>query len=79
MGYGYLWWTASREGAQRFPGSGWYAAPGAGGQYAVVIPAHHLVVVSREDRDLRLPEPRFSDMAEVLHLVLKAGGLEQAR
>ena len=43
-----------------------------------MIPAHDLVVVSREDRDLRLPEPKFSDIAEFLRLVLKAGGLEQA-
>jgi len=59
-------------------GAGWYAALGAGGQYAFVIPAHDLVVVSREDRDLRVSEPKFSDMAEFLRLVLKAGGLEPA-
>jgi hypothetical protein len=33
-----------------------------------------LVVVSRVDRDLRLPEPRFTEVAEFLRLVAKAGG-----
>src|SRR6185295_18165736 len=49
VGYGYLWWTAPREGGRGMLGPGWYAALGAGGQYAFVIPAHDLVVVSRED------------------------------
>ena len=31
MGYGYLWWTAPREGGRGMLGPGWYAALGAGG------------------------------------------------
>lgn len=71
-GYGYLWWTAPREGDPGPLGPGWYAAVGAGGQYAFVSPVHDLVVVSRVDRDLRLPEPRFAAMLEFLRLVMKA-------
>ena len=60
-------------------GTGWYAAVAAGGQYAFVSPAHDLVVVSRVDRDLRLPEPRFATMFEFLRLVVKAAGDSGAR
>jgi CubicO group peptidase (beta-lactamase class C family) len=78
-GYGYLWWTAPREGDPGLLGPGWYAAVGAGGQYAFVSPVHDLVVVSRVDRDLRLPEPRFAAMFEFLGLVLKAAGEPRSR
>jgi len=76
VGYGYLWWTAPRDVDQGSLGPGWFTALGAGGQYAFVMPAHDLVVVSRVDRDLRLPGPRFSDMADFMRLVVKAGGLD---
>ena len=79
LGYGYLWWTAPREGDAGPLGPGWYAAMGAGGQYAFVSHAHDLVVVSRVDRDLRLPEPRFSAMTEFLGLLMKAVGEPGAR
>jgi CubicO group peptidase (beta-lactamase class C family) len=60
-GYGYLWWTAPPAAAAPGPAGdalpkGSFFALGAGGQYAFVVPADDLVVVSRVDRDQRLPE-----------------------
>ncbi len=79
IGYGYLWWTAPPEPAPGLFGEGWFSALGAGGQYGFVKPALDLVVVLRVDRDQRLPEPRFTDFAEFVQLVAKAGGLDKAR
>jgi CubicO group peptidase (beta-lactamase class C family) len=79
MGYGYLWWTAPREPAPGLMGKDWFAAIGAGGQYAFVFPALDLVAVSRVDRDLRLPQPKFSDVAELLRLIAKAGHLDTSK
>ncbi|MBV8189373.1 MAG: hypothetical protein JO339_19180 [Alphaproteobacteria bacterium] len=76
LGYGYLWWTnppAPSPGA--LPKSAFFAW-GAGGQYAFVVPAHDVVVVYRVDRDQHPPEPRFRDVAELLHMTLKAGRLD---
>ena len=56
-------------------GEGWFSALGAGGQYGFVKPSLDLVVVLRVDRDMRLPEPRFTDFTEFVELVAKAGGL----
>jgi len=78
VSYGYLWWTAPRVPGQGTLGSGWFTPIGAGGQYAFVFPAFDLVVVSRVDRDQRLPEPKFGDLAQLLELTLKAGGLGSA-
>jgi CubicO group peptidase (beta-lactamase class C family) len=77
-GYGYLWWTGTgpepaTEPALALP-AGSYFALGAGGQYAIVIPSHDLVVVNRVDRDQHLPAPRFRDVVTLLRLVLAAGG-----
>ncbi len=76
-GYGYLWWIGSvgdlRHSGMTLPAGSFYAM-GAGGQFAFVIPAHDLVVVNRVDRDLHLPEPRPSMIAELLRLIFKAGG-----
>jgi hypothetical protein len=33
--------------------------------------------VYRVDRDLRLPEPKFREIAELLRLTLKAGGVSE--
>ncbi len=77
-GYGYLWWTAGPGGATGPLGERWFTALGAGGQYALVLPAFDLVIVSRVDRDQHLPEPRFSDMIEFFQLILKAGHFKQA-
>jgi CubicO group peptidase (beta-lactamase class C family) len=73
LGYGYLWWTAPPT-----PGPGWipegtFIAWGAGGQHAFVIPAYDLVVVNRVDRDQNLPEPKVSEVKQLLSLTLKAG------
>ena len=42
-------------------------------QHAFVVPACDLVVVNRVDRDQRLPEPKVSEVKELLSLTLKAG------
>jgi CubicO group peptidase (beta-lactamase class C family) len=81
-GYGYLWWTESigdvwHTGMTLPPGS--FYAMGAGGQYAFVIPADDLVVISRVDRDQTLPEPKSSMVAELLRLIFAAGGFEPGR
>ena len=78
-GYGYLWWTGTSDDTSirdvRFP-KGSFFALGAGGQYAIVIPADDLVVVNRVDRDQDLPEPKMSMVAVLLDLILKAGGFK---
>jgi len=68
-GYGYLWWTAGD--AEQLP-AGSFFAWGAGGQFAFVVPARDLVVVSRVDRDLHLPQPRSREAAQLVRLVLEA-------
>ena len=73
FGYGYLWWTAPvPPGPDGIP-EGTFFAWGAGGQHAFVIPAYDLVVVNRVDRDMRLPEPKLSEVKQLLSLTLKAG------
>ena len=73
FGYGYLWWTApATPGPDGIP-EGTFMAWGAGGQHAFVVPACDLVVVNRVDRDLRLPEPKLSEVKQLLNLALKAG------
>ncbi len=73
FGYGYLWWIApATPGPEGIP-VGTFMAWGAGGQHAFVIPARDLVVVNRVDRDLQLPEPKLSDVRQLLSLTLKAG------
>jgi CubicO group peptidase (beta-lactamase class C family) len=78
-GYGYLWWTATAgdapQGPVKLPLGSFFAA-GAGGQFAFVIPADDLVVVNREDNDLRLPEPRMSMVVALLDMILQAGGFK---
>ena len=64
--------------AARRPEPGWlpegtFFAWGAGGQHAFVIPAYDLVIVNRVDRDMRLPEPKLSEVKQLLGLTLKAG------
>jgi CubicO group peptidase (beta-lactamase class C family) len=79
LGYGYLWWTRgltdpATSGTGTGLPAGTFMAIGAGGQYAFVIPADDLVIVSRVDRDLDLPEPRTSQVVGMVRLILQAGG-----
>jgi CubicO group peptidase (beta-lactamase class C family) len=79
-GYGYLWWTGDSDDPPgwgvRLP-AGSFFARGNGGQYAIVVPSHDLVVVNRVDRDMNLPTPSLEKVAYMLKLVLKAGGFDQ--
>ena len=77
LGYGYLWWNGFLGGAVAptvtLPeGSFW--AEGAGGQYALVVPALDLIVVHRVDRDTPSTEPSMRSMARFFWLILKATG-----
>jgi CubicO group peptidase (beta-lactamase class C family) len=80
LGYGYMWWTGFLHdtGAPTVkvpPGT--FAAMGAEGQYAFVIPAYDLVIVHRINSDIppsRRKEPTFQQMARLLWLVLSAAG-----
>jgi CubicO group peptidase (beta-lactamase class C family) len=71
-GYGYLWWTGFADNSvvpivKLAPGS--FFAWGNGGQFAFVMPADDLIVVSRDgDPDLR-------EIGRLLWLILDAAGL----
>ncbi len=76
-GYGYLWWTGFLDPA--LPTSsvhlprGSFFAWGAGGQYAVVMPAADIVVVHRVDRDISgYHEVSLRELGRLLWLVLAA-------
>lgn len=84
-GYGYLWWIGfpDNNGAPTVkvpPGT--FAAMGAEGQYAFVIPALDLVIVHRINSDVpvgllpgqRKPEPTTPQLARLLWLILAAAG-----
>jgi CubicO group peptidase (beta-lactamase class C family) len=84
-GYGYLWWIGfpDNNGAPMVkvpPGT--FAAMGAEGQYAFVIPAYDLVIVHRINSDVavgplpnqRKPEPTTPQRARLLWLILSAAG-----
>jgi CubicO group peptidase (beta-lactamase class C family) len=84
-GYGYLWWIGfpDNNGAPTVkvpPGT--FAAMGAEGQYAFVIPAYDLVIVHRINSDVpvgrlpgqRKPEPTTPQLARLLWLILSAAG-----
>jgi len=84
-GYGYLWWIGfpDNNGAPLVKAPpGTFAAMGAEGQYAFVIPAHDLVVVHRINSDVpigllpgqRKPEPTTPQLARLLWLILSAAG-----
>jgi CubicO group peptidase (beta-lactamase class C family) len=84
-GYGYLWWIGfpDNNGAPlvNVP-AGTFAAMGAEGQYAFVIPAYDLVIVHRINSDVevgtlpgqRPPEPTTMQLARLLWLLLSAAG-----
>jgi CubicO group peptidase (beta-lactamase class C family) len=85
LGYGYPWWIGfpSNMGAPTVnvpPHT--FAAMGAEGQYAFVIPAYDLVVVHRVNSDVPIgplpgqgkPEPTFRQIARLLWLILSSAG-----
>jgi len=71
-GYGYLWWTGFADNSAApivtLP-SGTFFAWGAGGQFAFVMPAYDLIVVSRDG------DPSLREIGRLLWLVLDAAGL----
>ena len=74
-GYGYMWWIGSiNNGAAPSvalpPGT--FAAFGAGGQYAFVIPAYDMVVVHRAVRTGDTG-PNLREVARLLWLIFDAG------
>lgn len=79
MGYGYLWWSGFLGGAVAptvtLP-EGSFLAEGAGGQYALVVPALDLVVVHRVDRDTPYIEPSMRSFGRLFWLILKAEGYD---
>jgi len=76
-GYGYLWWTGFLGDAiapsVTLP-AGSFMAQGAGGQYALVVPALDLVIVHTVDRDTDTPNPSMRSVGRLLWLILKAAG-----
>ncbi|WP_257170363.1 serine hydrolase [Bradyrhizobium sp. SRS-191] len=79
FGYGYLWWIGFMGGAMAptvtLP-EGSFLAQGAGGQFALVVPALDLIVVHRVDRDTPYTEPSMRSMGRLFWLILKAGGYD---
>jgi CubicO group peptidase (beta-lactamase class C family) len=79
LGYGYLWWIGFLGGAVAptvtLP-EGSFLAEGAGGQYALVVPALDLVVVHRVDRDTPFTEPSMRSIGRLFWLILKAEGYD---
>ena len=84
-GYGYLWWIGfpDNNGAPTVkvpPGT--FAAMGAEGQYAFVIPSYDIVIVHRINSDVpigplpgqRKAEPTTPQLARLLWLILSAAG-----
>jgi CubicO group peptidase (beta-lactamase class C family) len=55
---------------------GSFLAEGAGGQYALVVPALDLVVVHRVDRDTPFAEPSIRSIGRLFWLILKAEGYD---
>jgi CubicO group peptidase (beta-lactamase class C family) len=78
-GYGYLWWTDFLDGTVAptvtLP-EGSYMALGAGGQYAVIVPALDLVIVHSVDREAGIPEPSMRHVGRLFWLILKAEGYD---
>ncbi len=75
-GYGYLWWTAdSPTGPGPLPlPRGTFWAEGAGGQFAMVIPALDLVVINRVDTEQTTQTVSRKDMAQLAEQIIQALG-----
>ncbi|UCD81189.1 MAG: serine hydrolase, partial [Desulfobacterales bacterium] len=75
-GYGYLWWTGSKEGLianVNVRGHG-YLASGAGVNKLIVLPYRKLVIVHRVDTFKELPRQLPSQIGRLLWLILDAAG-----
>ena len=87
-GYGYLWWIGFPNDVSlgvpmvNVPARS-FAAVGAQGQFALVIPAHDLIIVHRINTDVpigslpgqRKPVPSTRQMARLIWLLLSAAGV----
>jgi len=75
-GYGYLWWTGSKEGliANVNVRGHSYLASGAGVNKLIVLPYRKLVIVHRVDTSKELPRQLPSQIGRLLWLILDAAG-----
>ena len=76
-GYGYMWWVSTNS--NKFPHiynadlpSGSYSAKGNRGQFIVVVPAYHLVVVHNVNTFQQGKNVRENDFGRLLQLILDA-------
>jgi CubicO group peptidase (beta-lactamase class C family) len=86
LGYGYMWWVGFPSTIGGAPTvtvpPRTFAAMGAEGQYAFVIPADDLVIVHRINSDVpvgplpgqRKPAPTFTQLGRLIWLILSAAG-----
>jgi CubicO group peptidase (beta-lactamase class C family) len=86
MRYGYMWWIGFPSNIGGAPTVNvpdqTFAAIGAEGQFAFVIPAYDLVIIHRVNSDVpigplpgqRKPEPTFAQVARLIWLVLSSAG-----
>jgi CubicO group peptidase (beta-lactamase class C family) len=90
LGYGYMWWIGFPSNIAGAPTVNvpprTFAAMGAEGQYAFVIPEHDLVIVHRINSDVpvgprpgqRKPAPVFAQIGRLIWLILSAAGDSEA-
>jgi CubicO group peptidase (beta-lactamase class C family) len=75
-GYGYMWWTGTRQGL--FPHvtvqEHCYYAAGYGGHYVIILPYKDLVVVHRVNTDIPEESVTAAQMGWLLRLILAASG-----
>lgn len=76
-GYGYLWWIPhdpaeyTGDELRNLP-AGSYSAHGAKGQFLMVIPAYHMVVVHRTNSDIRGRAVTGGQWSKLLSMILDA-------
>ena len=75
-GYGYLWWTGSKEGliANVNVREHSYLASGAGVNKLIVLPYRNLVIVHRVDTSRELPRQLPNQIGRLIWLILDAAG-----